>query len=271
MATEVKATVQDDSDSKNKNKKSKNNTSTSFNKGPLALIKNEVEKMDDDDNDDYKYETAINQVENIMESNVQTKGMVKYQKAKIGALEEEMDVLIEKMKLLESENWELKQINKNIMKDTKKEKVSSNTLNSKVEKLKEQQTGTQDKYESMLKINEDLKKDLETVNKQLKLREKDLANRDARLNKAVEETERLKNSLKTVREQTKYNDMTKEVEDLKTMNKMLEKQRDEVYEAFKKSLRLVDLYKKQNVHLEYATLLNVNEKEFMRLMEHKIN
>jgi len=32
---------------------------------------------DNDDNEDYKMETTLLQVDNIMESNVQTKGMVK--------------------------------------------------------------------------------------------------------------------------------------------------------------------------------------------------
>jgi len=56
-----------------------------------------------------------------------------------------MEVLVEKMKLLESENWELKKINKNLLKDTKKDKVTSSSLNTKVEKLNEQQKGVQEK------------------------------------------------------------------------------------------------------------------------------
>lgn len=152
-----------------------------------------------------------------------------------------MEVLVEKMKLLEAENFELKKVNKALLKDQKKDKVTSSTLNKNVEKLKEQQQGAQDKYEGMLKVNEDLKKDLENATKQLKAREKDLAQRDTRLNKAVEEVERLKAQLKNTREQTKFNDMSKEAEELRTANKLLERQRDEVYEAFKKSLRLVDL------------------------------
>jgi len=69
---------------------------------------------------------------------------------------------------------------------------------------------------------------MEELNKQLKLREKDLANRDSRLNKSVEEIERLKNQLKLSKEQSRFNDMSKEVEELKNVNKLLEKQRDEV-------------------------------------------
>jgi len=56
----------------------------------------------------------------------------------------------------------------------------------------------------------------------------DLASRDSRLNKSVEEIERLKNQLKLSKEQSRFNDMSKEVEELKNVNKLLEKQRDEV-------------------------------------------
>lgn len=110
----------------------------------LATVESpEHDKMSE--SDDYKYDTAMNQVNTLVESSVQSKGMIKYQKAKIGALEEEMEILVEKMKNLEAENSELKKINKNLLKDTKKEKTQATTLNTKVEKLKEQQTGVQEK------------------------------------------------------------------------------------------------------------------------------
>lgn len=54
--------------------------------------------------DDYKYETAVNQMDNIIENNVQSKGVIKYQKAKISALEDELQLIVDKMKILESEN-----------------------------------------------------------------------------------------------------------------------------------------------------------------------
>jgi len=69
---------------------------------------------------------------------------------------------------------------------------------------------------------------MDNLNKQLKTREKDLANRDLRLNKAVEETDRLKTQLKVSKEQSRFNDISKEVDELKNVNKLLEKQRDEV-------------------------------------------
>lgn len=200
--------------------------------GKLDIVNNQVEcspnsKMNESE-DDYKYETAVNQMDNIIENNVQSKGVIKYQKAKIGALEDELQLIVDKMKILESENYDLKKINKNLLKDQKKDKTTSNVLSTKVEKINAQAHETSEKYDSLMKINQELKKDMEDLNKQLKLREKDLASRDSRLNKSVEEIERLKNQLKLSKEQSRFNDMSKEVEELKNVNKLLEKQRDEV-------------------------------------------
>jgi len=71
------------------------------NKSPNKIKNN---KLNESNDDDLNYETALEQVNNVLESNVQNKGLIKYQKAKISALEEELTSLIEKMKVLESEN-----------------------------------------------------------------------------------------------------------------------------------------------------------------------
>jgi len=77
-------------------------------------------------------------------------------------------------------------------------------------------------------VNEELKRDLESALKTVRTREKDLATKDSRLNKALEETERLKNQLKSAKDGSKQADLAKELEDSKTLIKLLEKQRDEV-------------------------------------------
>ena len=50
-------------------------------------------------------------------------------------------------------------------------------------------------------------------------------------------------------------------------NKKLEKQKNDLYAAFKKSLKLCSILKKQKVHLENARLLSFTEEEFKNLME----
>ena len=63
----------------------------------------------------------------------------------------------------------------------------------------------------------------------------------------------------------------KEIEKLVQENKKLEKQKNDLYAAFKKCLKLCSILKKQKVHLENARLLSFTEEEFKNLMEENNN
>ena len=59
----------------------------------------------------------------------------------------------------------------------------------------------------------------------------------------------------------------KENEKLIQENKKLEKQKNEIYAAFKKSLKLCSILKREKIHLENARLLAFTEDEFKNLLE----
>ena len=59
----------------------------------------------------------------------------------------------------------------------------------------------------------------------------------------------------------------KELEKLSNEVKKLEKQKNELYIAFKKSIKLCSILKRQKVHLENARLLAFTEEEFKQLLE----
>ena len=115
-----------------------------------------------------------------------------------------------------------------------------------------------------------LKRDLASAQKVVKKSDCDSKNREIRLSRALEECNKYKT---LVQNQTKQEEkdntiqQTKEKEALTKKVRILEKQRNELLNAFQKQMKLIDILKKQKVHAEACKFLDITEEEFMKVLD----
>nr|XP_040130438.1 testis-expressed protein 9 isoform X4 [Ictidomys tridecemlineatus] len=113
------------------------------------------------------------------------------------------------------------------------------------------------------------KKELENKRRLQKQAASTQSTTKVRLNRALEEAEKYKLELSKLRQNNKdiANEEHKKIEMLKSENKKLEKQKGELLIGFKKQLKLIDVLKRQKMHIEAAKMLSFTEEEFMKALE----
>jgi septal ring factor EnvC (AmiA/AmiB activator) len=110
---------------------------------------------------------------------------------------------------------------------------------------------------------------LEGGEQEIKKQVQDQSSKEAKLNRALEEVEKLKFQLREARleETSKNEQIRRDLDRLQEENKKIERQRAELLQAFKKQMKLIDVLKRQKMHIESAKLLAFTEDEFVRTLE----
>ncbi|KAM6388600.1 testis-expressed protein 9 isoform 2-T2 [Pluvialis apricaria] len=194
---------------------------------------------------------------------------IRFLKAKLRVMQEELDRVVYECRKKDYENQNLK----SRLKDTEEE-------NTRLQRTISMQRSQAEKYKTLLqeanKKSEGLQqevialeKELETLKRVQKQATTSQSATEVRLNRALEEAERYKVELNKLKQSNKdvTNQELKTIEELKTENKKLQKQKGELMTGFKKQLKLIDILKRQKMHIEAAKMLSFTEEEFMKALE----
>ena len=212
----------------------------------------------------------VKSLNDMKEKNKKLESINKFQKIKIESLEEELNKAFGQIKIKENEIEELKNPNNNNKNTQSNQNKNSsyvsqiNNLNIQIDKYKNLVSDKKSEYNTLLeKFNDIQKKYNQCIINERKTKQ-ELINKDKQIAKLLDELDK-KNIVITSTTEQKIKD--KEIDKLVQENKKLEKQKNEIYAAFKKSLKLCSILKRQKVHLENARLLAFTEDEFKNLLE----
>lgn len=225
----------------------------------------EVDPEREEMENDYELMKNLN---NLKERNQKLESINKYQGIKIESLESELEKTLAKLKIKEAEIEEMKNSNNSQGKSSQNRTASYiaqiNNLNLQIDKFKGLLNDKKNEYNLLLeKYNEIQKKFDQSVIIEKKNKQ-ELISKDKQIVKLIEELDK-KNIVIT--SSTTQQLKEKENEKLIQENKKLEKQKNEIYAAFKKSLKLCSILKREKIHLENARLLAFTEDEFKNLLE----
>lgn len=191
--------------------------------------------------------------------------------AKINVLQKEIDNSLQNISEKETIIKELQQENKNLLDQEKKNtkiltatKINLEKSSSTILDLKK----TKADLESRI---QELQKEMDLANRERKNAIADGNAKEARLNRALQENEKLKNLLAKASSQVKESSESykSRFDSLFIENQRLIKQKSDLLLAYKKQGQLIDVLKKQKMHLESVGLLGFTEEEFVKLLSSK--
>ncbi|KAM9374936.1 testis-expressed protein 9 [Phaethornis superciliosus] len=203
------------------------------------------------------------------ENEIGAEAQIRLLKAKLRVMQEELDSVVCECRKKDDENQNLK----SQLKDTGEEKAklqrTISVQQSQIGKYKMLSQEADKKSEGLHQEVVALNKELENLKRVHKQAAASQSATEVRLNRALEEAEKYKVELNKLKQSNKdvANEELKRIEELKTENKKLQKQKEELITGFKKQIKLIDILKRQKMHLEAAKMLSFTEEEFMKTLE----
>eukprot|EP00128_Syssomonas_multiformis_P013307 Colp12_sorted_trinity150504_noHs@19442 len=202
-------------------------------------------------------------------SQMGSEATIRFLTAKLKVLQEELDHVNSEFAQKEERLAKAETQNKELIEENKKLLKVNQGLQTQVDKLSK----AADEGRSKLTVAQTevaaAKKESETLERNLKQVQADASSLEVRLNRALEEAERYKKLSHKAHVEAKDegSEARRVVDRLMVENKRLEKQKGELMQAFKKQLKLIDVLKRQKVHIEAARMLQFTEEEFVKTLD----
>lgn len=190
-------------------------------------------------------------------------------KAKLKVMQEELERCGSEITKRDEENVKLAQRCKELEEERVKQLRISNSHQTQMEKFRKQNEELNQKLTQSELQASALRKENDTMKKDLKKSQLEQGQLEVKLNRQVEEIDKLKVELSKQllgKKDTSEQEKSK-IEHLTAENKRLQKQKQELIQAFRKQMKLIDVLKRQKMHLEAAKVLQFAEQEFLSALE----
>ncbi|KAK1129749.1 hypothetical protein K0M31_019463 [Melipona bicolor] len=190
-------------------------------------------------------------------------------------LKGKVDILHNELQTMRVEYKKQCDICKNLESENKKVEIKLKTeiesLRETIAKLENSNKELQYQSQTLNTENSLLKKDLDKLQKQIKITNQQSNNCIMRLNRSLENNDKLKSALKysEVEEKELKTQIRKLQEDKKLTVNHLGKQLSELIQVFKKQMLIVHNLKKQNACLLAVGQLKLTKEDFSRLLDQK--